>query len=77
MKALDKIALEKQYTKIQAAHDLIQREIVQLQAEQTNLQRDLFRIKLNIQAVGTRTVPDYAPWLPMKPWLPMNTRVSI
>jgi hypothetical protein len=71
MKALDKIALEKQYTEIQAAHDLIQREIVKLQAEQAHLQRDLSRIKLNIQAVGTRPVPDYAPWLPM------NGRVSI
>jgi hypothetical protein len=74
MKGLDKTILEKQYTEIQVAYDLIQRQIVDLQAEQATLQRTLFRIKLNIQAVGTRPVPTYTPWLRMKPWLPMNVR---
>jgi len=65
MKALDKTTLEKQYTEIQVAYDLIQRQIVELQIEQATLQRSLSRIKLNIQAVGIRSVPNYAPWLPM------------
>ena len=76
MKALDKTTLEKQYTEIQAASELIQRQIVELQAEQATLHRALFRIKLNIQAVGARPVPGYASWLRMKPWLPMDVRGS-
>jgi hypothetical protein len=76
MKALDKTTLEKQYTEIQTASELIQRQIVELQAERATLQRTLSRIELNIQAVGTRPVPSYAPWLQMKPWLPMDVRGS-
>ena len=74
MKGLDKTILEKQYPEIQVAYDLIQRQIVDLQAEQATLQRTLSQIKLNIQAVGTGPVSTDTPWLRMKPWLPMNAR---
>lgn len=53
MKGLDKTILEKQYTEIQVAYDLIQRQIVDLQAEQATLQRTLSRIKLKFQSVST------------------------
>ena len=71
MKALDKTTLEKQYSETQAAYEAIQSKIVKLQAEQATLHRALSRIKLNIQTVGIRPVPTYAPWLPM------NARVSV
>lgn len=64
MKAMDQTQLSVRQSEVLAAYEATQKQIAELEAKQANLKKVLYRYTVHKTALGTRTVPDYAPWLP-------------
>jgi len=64
MQAMTQTQLQEQNDKIQARFEANQRRLVELEAEQADLQVKLSRFDIHKEALGQRNIPDYATWLP-------------
>jgi len=64
MQAMSQTQVKEQHDKIEARFEANQRQLAELEAEQAELQGHLTRFEIHKEALGRRTIPDYAPWLP-------------
>lgn len=63
-KAMNQTQLNIQEHDVQTEYEAVRQKIAELETEQANLQRVLYRIDVHRHLVGKRTVPNYASWLP-------------
>ena len=64
MKALNQVQLDLLQSEVQAEYEANLQKMAELEANQAELQRILYRCRVHNSLMAERAVPSYAPWLP-------------